>query len=89
MDRLSRIEAAAAWDFKSRRGELIDQLGAVGHHPKVSVHQFGAGAAVRYRVKLACTRCGQTRKGWPLDIWWGLSPRRECPANSKNETLTS
>ncbi len=84
MDRLSRVESAA-WDFKSRRGEMIDQLAAVGHHPKVVVYQSRDRTGLGYRVKLACTRCQQTWKGWPYDIWWGLSPRRECPANS-NET---
>jgi hypothetical protein len=80
VDRLSRVEAAR-WEFKSRRGELMDQLAAVGHHPKVVVYRLGHKTALGYRVKLSCTRCRQSWKRWPLDIWWGLSPRRECPAN--------
>ncbi len=84
VDRLSRIEAAE-WEFKSRRGGLIDQLAAVGHHPKVMVYQIGDRIALRYRVKLGCTRCKQTWKGWPLVIWAGLSPRRPCPAQPRRE----
>ncbi len=84
MYRPSRIEAAQ-WEFKSRRGGLIDQLAAGGHHPKVVVYQLGAKVAFRYRVRLGCTRCGQTWKGWPLDIWSGLSPRRPCPARPRQE----
>ena len=45
MDRLSRIEAAE-WEFKSRRGGLIDQLAAAGHHPK------GDGLPARYQGRL-------------------------------------
>ena len=45
---------------------MIDQLAAVGHHPKVVVYQSLARTGLGYRVKLVCTRCRQTLEGLAL-----------------------
>ena len=82
MDRRSRIRSAEL-DYKARRGDLIDRLAKAGHYPKVTVVLLGERVSTNYRVHLSCTRCEQTGRPWPLSIWWGLNPKRPCPAGTE------
>lgn len=77
MDYQPRIRYAEL-DYKARSGELLSKLTAAGHNPKVTIVLVGAPAAVTYRMRLSCTRCGQRRRRWPMRLWSGLRPSRRC-----------
>lgn len=81
MDYQPRIRYAEL-DFKARSGELLSELSATGHNPKVTIVLVGDPKAVTYRTRLTCTRCGQRRRRWPARIWSGLRSSRPCPGHS-------
>jgi hypothetical protein len=65
--------------YQERHRGVIKDLRGSGHSPQVyTVKVKGEDGSITAQGHLKCSTCGKEWKGWVINRFWGLTPRKPC-----------